>query len=343
MTATSPHTPKSLAQMELRCSAVLPRQVFRHTLLLCCAAILAEAASDSNTQKRSSSQSQDEELESVSDLAPSAIHWALAVFLGVTLVGGLLRVARVLQKDDGITPMRHAPEGMRPVQCGACGSMQHVILHGRIFICYSCHAANRIAMDPTGPEEPALVAATGPLRSFEFRREGENFFQETQRLEIEDAEAAQLISKDVNIPANATDTVVAAETAPDLEAGENNGKAIDTDPRLSPRILGHANVDSEVISNCSKPSKQSRMSRMSANGLPTCVVCLEDPGNMVLLPCAHGGVCDGCITRIAQNRASGGAHCPHCRSIIETLVKIHEVSGTNIKGVEFRIPIARAP
>lgn len=83
---------------------------------------------------------------------------------------------------------------------------------------------------------------------------------------------------------------------------------------------------------------------------------------MVLLPCAHGGVCeepmDGwetfaigervlyaevsrpsanfeehsdifkrveqrtwqeCVTRIVQNRAFGGAHCPHCRSNISSL------------------------
>jgi len=282
----------------------------------------------------------------VSDLAPSAIHWALAVILGVALIGGLIRVAHVLQKEDGIAPMRHAPEGMRPVQCGACQAMQHVTMHGRIFICFSCHSANRIAMDPIGSsDEPLLVAATGPLRCFEFKREGENFFQETKRVEIADAEAAQLIASSATLPPEATaQTSLLADSAngaviegnemattADLEAGDSN----------APRVLGNQCQDAELISN--NPSVCSRKSKMSGDGsLPTCVVCLEDPGNMVLLPCAHGGVCDGCITRIAQNRASGGAHCPHCRSVIETLVRIHKVDGNNIKGVEFRIPIARA-
>lgn len=327
----------------------------RLVLLLAACRVACYNASNNDDEYIQAGQDQDEELGSVSDLAPSAIHWALAVILGVALFGGLIRVVRVLQKDGGISPMRHAPEGMRPVQCGACHAMQHVTMHGRIFICFSCHSANRIAMDPAGNDEPQLVAATGPLRRFEFRREGENFFQETHRLEIEDAEAAQLIATAVpspgtgNASANSSTADAPAREGNvvsnpgDVEAGANSVSPDATGP--TPHIVGH--VDSELISNhsvCSKgskKSKQSRFSRMSANGLPTCVVCLEDPGNMVMLPCAHGGVCDGCITRIAQNRASGGAHCPHCRSVIETLVKIHEVEGSSVKGVEFRIPIAR--
>jgi len=71
-------------------------------------------------------------------------------------------------------------------------------------------------------------------------------------------------------------------------------------------------------------------------------VCLDMPGNMVLLPCAHGSVCEECVTRIVQNRASGGAHCPHCRSNIQVLVKISEIEGEIARGLELRIPMARA-
>merc|ERR1711862_493982 len=102
-----------------------------------------------------------------------------------------------------------------------------------------------------------------------------------------------------------------------------------------PIVIGRPSVNqSEVDSNASNRTSD-------ASGLPQCVVCLDLIGRMVLLPCAHGGVCEDCVTRIVQNRASGGAHCPHCRSIIKTLVKIHELDGEIAKGIEYRIPMAR--
>jgi len=307
----------------------------------------------SECKEKSAAAQSDEDGGTAADLQPSAIHWALAVSLAVALSLGLLRVMRVLRKEDGFAPIRHAPEGMRPVQCGACQTMQHITLHGRIFICFNCHSANRLQMDILGAtEEPQLVAASGPLRKFEFHREGENFFQEIKRSEIADSEGAELIAasndlvRDGRRPSNitvvdasSTVTVAAGQvdaTPRDCEAGESNAlpDAVDERPALSE--YGRPVVDAELISN---PSISSRKT-LSVLGLPTCVVCLEAPGNMVLLPCAHGGVCDGCTTRIAQNRAQGGAHCPHCRSNIETIVKIHEVIGDGIRGVEFRIPIA---
>eukprot|EP00435_Cladocopium_sp_Y103_P052509 s916_g16.t1 len=96
--------------------------------------------------------------------------------------------------------------------------------------------------------------------------------------------------------------------------------------RVAPSLIGK--VDVETASN-------------AENGLPQCVVCLDEIGNMVLLPCAHGGVCEECTTRIVQNRAFGGAHCPHCRSAISTIVKLEEVEGEMAKGIELRIPMAR--
>jgi len=298
------------------------------------------------------SRQRDQEFEAASDIEPSAIHWALAVILAVALFLGLMRVMRVLRKEDGFTPMRHAPEGMRPVQCGACHTMQHVTLHGRIFICFSCHSANRLSMEIFNAEEPQLVAASGPLRRFEFHREGDNYYKETQRLVIADSEAAELIAQSNDTATIGQNPSIVNASLPDgsgqesatprdLEAGDNNAVPSADDSRPSPATVGRSidgPMDPELISNPSICSKKSKGS--ICGGLPTCVVCLEEPGNMVLLPCAHGGVCDGCTTRIAQNRAQGGAHCPHCRSIIETIVKIHAVEGDSIKGVEFRIPMA---
>lgn len=313
--------------------------------------LLALRAFISEGKETTAEQRSSQDIGTAGDLQPTAIHWALAVGLAVALLLGLLRVVRVLRKEDGFAPIRHAPEGMRPVQCGACQTMQHITLHGRIFICYSCHSANRLHMDILGAaEEPQLIAASGPLRKFEFHREGENFFQEIKRSEIADSEAADLIASSnilVQRPVNtsvvdgsSTVTVPTGEvdvTPVDCEAGETNALPDAVDERPSLSQYGRPVADAELISN---PSICSRKSRISVLGLPTCVVCLEAPGNMVLLPCAHGGVCDGCITRIAQNRAQGGAHCPHCRSQIETIVKVHEVNGDGIGGVEFRIPIA---
>merc|ERR1712100_933679 len=70
--------------------------------------------------------------------------------------------------------------------------------------------------------------------------------------------------------------------------------------------------------------------------LPQCVVCLDLPGNVVMLPCSHGSVCEECATRIVQNRASGGVHCPHCRSTIDLLVKISQVDENVLRGEEMR-------
>jgi len=243
----------------------------------------ARAASAASAASETSSH-EDEELQAPAELEPSAIHWALAAILAVALFLGLMRVMRVLRKEDVFTPMRHAPEGMRPVQCGACHAMQHVTLHGRIFICFSCHSANRLSADIFNPEEPQLVAASGPLRSFEFHREGQNFFKETKRTEISDSEAAELIAASVtvsclqrsrSIRSNASDvvpvatgivesTVVAVDgdtvslaTPRSLEAAENNAQPTPSNT-LSPRLLGHSTSGLESVA--------SSVSRKSGNG-----------------------------------------------------------------------------
>ncbi|CAL1126214.1 unnamed protein product [Cladocopium goreaui] len=64
---------------------------------------------------------------------------------------------------------------MRIVECGNCRTPQYVSAHGRIFICCGCHCANRIPLDTGRAEE--LVIPEGPLKKFEFKKGGENYWQ----------------------------------------------------------------------------------------------------------------------------------------------------------------------
>lgn len=231
---------------------------------------------------------------------PGTLHWALAVILALILIAGLFRSYRILKQTQNLTVVRHAPEGMRIVECGNCRTPQYVSAHGRIFICCGCHCANRIPLDTGRAEE--LVIPEGPLKKFEFKKGGENYWQEVSQEELEDG--AELV-------------LTPSRPQRALEEDVNT---------VAPSLIGK--VDVETASN-------------AENGLPQCVVCLDEIGNMVLLPCAHGGVCEECTTRIVQNRAFGGAHCPHCRSAISTIVKLEEVEGAMAKGIELRIPMAR--
>jgi hypothetical protein len=155
-----------------------------------------------------------------------------------------------------------------------------------------------LPIEPPRGEQTELIAPTGPLKRYEFRKGGENFWQELKQEEVEDG---------FIIPEPSFAVIIGRRAADDAENQSNaSGSTTDGIP-----------------------------------GIPHCVVCLDSAGSMVMLPCAHGGVCEVCATRIAQNRASGGARCPHCRATIQMLVKIHEVSGDVAKGVEHRIPIAR--
>merc|ERR1740133_562229 len=74
---------------------------FRIGVVLASSCSLGECAM-SNSNDRSSAKSQDKDLQSVSDISPSAIHWTIAIILGLALVGGLVRVVRILAKDDSI-------------------------------------------------------------------------------------------------------------------------------------------------------------------------------------------------------------------------------------------------
>lgn len=85
--------------------------------------------------------------------------------------------------------------------------------------------------------------------------------------------------------------------------------------------------------------------------LAACSICMDQTGDMVLLPCAHGGICEACTRQICSLRAAaqavaGGAPpagvCPVCRRGIERVIKIYDIASDTgqIKAEEVRIPIA---
>lgn len=280
------------------------------------------------------------------DVTPGAVHWAIALVLIIGLASGFLHVGRALRKVDMVgIALRNVPEGMRTAQCGACHRLQYISTQGRVFVCYSCHAANRIPRNVLMESQQLLFVNTGPLRGYEFKKGGDNYWQELRQEELPELELG-----DPNIEAEklhyrgsycwgcAQDNCKRLSEFPqDAKVANLVPLEADFNPFIQPEVIGNQ-VDcmSETESAISKASKST-----TYQGLRQCVVCLDGPGRMVLLPCQHGSVCEECATRIAQNQASGGARCPHCRASIERLVKITQVTGDFARGVEVRIPIAR--
>lgn len=296
------------------------------------------------------------------DRGPGPSHIALAITLGAILLVGLARVYRVLQKLDVLMTsiVRRVPEGMRAAQCGACFTTQHIGIHGRYFICFGCRSANRIPRDISRADyAQVLVTSTGPLRSYEFKKGGDNFWQEVGQEVLPGLPEGELDVKAENLHYRSSFCwACSKETCCRLEEFPNGVQVANLPPFAEPQ--GEANVSNSEetrSANCDAVSTQivgpaiigQQMDNIDevisstsyTGGMTQCVVCLDHIGCMVLLPCAHGSVCEECATRIAQNRASGGAHCPHCRASIEILVKLHQVCGDIARGVEVRIPIAR--
>jgi len=226
--------------------------------------------------------------ESVTDMPPDAVHWLLTFLLLLLLSAGFIHCYRVLKRPAAAMYVRRVPEGMHPMQCGACRTVQYIPVRGRIFQCYRCHRPNRVPevlpADLPRPQHHQLVSHTGPLRSFRLKREGENFFQETERVELpEHSEEAQAL---VN----------------------------------QPTVFGNSLED-------------------GGNIYSECLVCQDKPGNIVILACGHGSVCQECTNQIAHDR--GGAQCPLCRSPIEVFVRIRGADGEQVDAIEYRIEMVR--
>ena len=63
--------------------------------------------------------------------------------------------------------------------------------------------------------------------------------------------------------------------------------------------------------------------------IPTCSVCMEGAGDVIVLPCLHGGICEVCAEFILENKAVGGQRCPVCREEIRRLGRLASVSLIN--------------
>ena len=55
----------------------------------------------------------------------------------------------------------------------------------------------------------------------------------------------------------------------------------------------------------------------------TCIVCLEQPANAVLLECGHAGICGTCASLLWE----GGRRCPLCRELFAGVMLVVEETG----------------
>lgn len=57
-----------------------------------------------------------------------------------------------------------------------------------------------------------------------------------------------------------------------------------------------------------------------------CTICYAKPSGVVILPCKHGGICEGCLRRAFFSRAAhkGARTCPFCRAAIKEVVRIDD-------------------
>lgn len=74
--------------------------------------------------------------------------------------------------------------------------------------------------------------------------------------------------------------------------------------------------------------------------ISSCSVCMEEPGDIMLMPCRHGAICEDCARFIIGNNAVGGQKCPKCRQLISQILKLAEVTHTTITAVRLPVGIA---
>ena len=102
-------------------------------------------------------------------------------------------------------------------------------------------------------------------------------------------------------------------------------------------------IDSGVFQPVSDSLAQSMLSggdgAVSAFRIPHCSVCLDGVGDIVFMPCAHGGFCEDCARQVAGNSAVGGAHCPRCRKSIDQVFRIIKVlpPGNLVKVIDLEV------
>jgi len=93
---------------------------------------------------------------------------------------------------------------------------------------------------------------------------------------------------------------------------------------------------------------ESTDSRASSSGsslpeIAICSVCMEEPGDVIMIPCRHGAVCQDCAKFILGNNAVGGQKCPKCRQQISQIVKMAQVTCTSITAVQLQVTARSGP
>ena len=83
---------------------------------------------------------------------------------------------------------------------------------------------------------------------------------------------------------------------------------------------------------------ENAQARPSEPAVPPCQVCMDGPGDIVLLPCSHGAICEACAKHIARNLSVGGNHCVKCRQEIQTLIRLSELYTDHATGVSVEVP-----
>ncbi len=72
---------------------------------------------------------------------------------------------------------------------------------------------------------------------------------------------------------------------------------------------------------------QVSVERIFDSGEPECVVCLEEPKTLVMVPCGHYCLCAGCKSQMstACGVVNGGFKCPLCRNPVTLAVQTDQI------------------
>lgn len=123
-----------------------------------------------------------------------------------------------------------------------------------------------------------------------------------------------------------TDTFYKVDDADEYDVKNNNQQPTPTG--IGAEAPDNTSVDEEPKASVIGDSAQ-------------CTVCMDASADTVMMPCAHGGICYGCAEALVRKHLLyGGAKCIHCRTPIDSLVKLSDMHDQVASGVEIEIPKA---
>ena len=107
-------------------------------------------------------------------------------------------------------------------------------------------------------------------------------------------------------------------------------------------VVNLAHFDIIELPFTSRAFESTDSKSLISNSLPDiapCSVCMEEPGDVIMIPCRHGAVCEDCARFIIGNNAVGGQKCPKCRQSISQIAKMAEVTHTTITAVHLNVGV----